>query len=248
MISCVTSYAGELDSGSEGNHLKTFGNVEFIPNNQVNKPVDPDNPNPTNPVMPINPLNPKEEVVGTTGPLSLDYASSFDFGSNRITNADQTYYANSQGFSGNLAGSYRGNYVQVSDNRGTNGGWTLTVKQMGQFRSNDAKKFKELKGAGITLEKAQVDSNTKEAGEPLVSEKINLDVSGATSHVMSAREGEGMGTWVAQFGTSRELLIDGKKISKNQEVSLFVPGATPKEAVRYQTALVWVLTDMPRVN
>ena len=40
------------------------------------------------------------------------------------------------------------NYVQVTDNRGTEAGWSLKVKQEGQFKSTSGK---ELTGAAITF-------------------------------------------------------------------------------------------------
>ena len=36
-----------------------------------------------------------------------------------------------------------------------------------------------------------------------------------------------------------------KKANVTKAVSLSIPGATPKDAVKYQTKLLWALTDVP---
>ena len=137
---------------ADGGTYQSNGSVEFIQNDVVTPPVDPENPNPTDPQKPIDPTNPEGPNPGTNGPLSIDYASSLEFGQNKITNVDEIYYAQAQGFSdGSIREQYRGNYVQVTDNRGTNGGWTLTLKQEGQLSSSSAKLYKELTGAQISI-------------------------------------------------------------------------------------------------
>lgn len=52
---------------------------------------------------------------GTAGPLSIDFASSFQFGNQKITSETMDYYAKLQEFTSSLAGP---NYVQVTDKRG----------------------------------------------------------------------------------------------------------------------------------
>ena len=57
--------------------------VEFTPDASINKPVDPVNPDTEKPVEPFDPTTPdtgNKPNEGTTGPLSIDYASSLDFG------------------------------------------------------------------------------------------------------------------------------------------------------------------------
>src|SRR6476469_76671 len=61
----------------------TNAKIKFVPNEDVTPPVDPEDPGP----------NP-----GTPGPLSIDYASSFEFGEHKITSATETYYAAPQTF------------------------------------------------------------------------------------------------------------------------------------------------------
>lgn len=222
---------------------KSNGAVEFIPNTDPTNPVDPENPDPTNPVEPIDPTNPEGPNPGTPGPLGIDYASSLDFGQNKITNKDELYYAGAQGFSAGIEGEYRGNYVQVSDNRGTSAGWTLSLKQEGQFASETAAKYKELAGAQITFSSAMASSNVIGVTAPSVKD-FSL-VPDESIVVMSAAPGAGDGTWVDLFGKAEMMTIDGKDVQKNKAISLAVPGKTPKEATKYVTELTWTLSDVP---
>lgn len=223
---------------------KSNAGVEFIPNTDITNPVDPENPDPTDPVVPIDPTDPDGPNPGTNGPLSIDYASSLDFGQNKITNSDQTYYAAAQGFSGgSIAGEYRGNYVQVSDNRGTSEGWTLSLKQEGQFTSKTAKKYKVLDGTQLTFASATAESNATGVTAPTVKD-FSL-VPDESIVVMQAANLAGDGTWVDRFGKAEVMKIDGKDVQKNKAISLAVPGKTPKEATKYVTELTWTLSDVP---
>ena len=220
------------------------GIVEFTESNDITKPIDPTDPGEE--VDPIDPTDPEGPNPGTDGPLSIDYASSLHFGVNKITNADQTYFADAQEFNGELAGQSRGNYVQISDHRGTVAGWTLTVAQTGgQFESKTAKQFKILTGSLITFGDAKPDSNAKDAPAPTAVQSFELDSEGASSLVMSAKDGQGAGTWVDYFGESEVMTINGQEVNKNKAVTLDVPGSTPKEATVYKTSLTWTLTDAP---
>ena len=85
----------------EPKEYRSNGLVEFIPNVDPTEPVDPENPDPEKPVKPIDPTDPEGPNPGTQGPLSIDYASSFDFGKNRISNKDQVYFARAQQYQEN---------------------------------------------------------------------------------------------------------------------------------------------------
>jgi len=230
------------------------GAVNFIPNTDPTKPVDPTNPDPNNPVNPVDPTDPNGPNPGTDGPLSIDYASSFDFGVNKISNKNETYYARAQKFKnedGSASDSVRPNYVQVSDNRGNNGGWTLQVKQNGQF-TNENTLNKTLTGSKITLVNPVIKSNAKNVDAPeAASNKMDLDPEGSQAVVLSAKKNAGAGTWVHAWGTDTskvtEKAEDGSDVQAdiNKEVSLFIPGETPKDAVKYSTTLTWSLTDTP---
>ncbi|MFR8960805.1 MAG: WxL domain-containing protein ElrC, partial [Enterococcus faecalis] len=143
--------------------------VEFTPDTSINKPVDPVNPDTEKPVEPFDPTTPdtgNKPNEGTTGPLSIDYASSLDFGKNKISNKDEKYYANPQYFfladgSGPDLTNPKPNYVQISDKRGTNAGWALTVKQETQLTATKETLNKVLDGSEIKLSQNKAVSNSK---------------------------------------------------------------------------------------
>lgn len=124
------------------------------------------------------------------------------------------------------------NFVQVTDNRGTNAGWKLTVKQNDQFTTADAK---ELTGATLTLKNGTLNSAAGSKA-PTAAQNIAL-TPGQAFDVATAQEEEGMGTWTNSFGES---VKDGEK-----SVELSVPGKTKKEQAQYTTSLTWELKDAP---
>lgn len=220
---------------------QTNGVVKFIPNTDPSGPVDPTDPDPGKPVTPVPDPGP-----GTGGPLGIDYVSSLDFGVNEIANKNITYYANAQELRAGEGSKYVPNYVQISDNRGSNAGWTLTVKQEGQFSNDVATTLnKVLEGAVIEFKNPTVTGKTQ-VTPPTAAEVITLDPKGAESLVMSAKPTAGAGLWVNLWGTVEEMTDgEGKKIQKNKAISLTIPGQTPKDAVQYSTKLTWKLSDVP---
>ncbi|MDN8763564.1 WxL domain-containing protein, partial [Staphylococcus aureus] len=81
--------------------------------------------------------------------LSIDYGSKFKFGTQKISTADQTYYAAPDEMKD---GSKKPTYVQVTDKRGTLAGWKLTLSQPEQFKTATGE---ELVGAQLTFTKAE---------------------------------------------------------------------------------------------
>jgi len=223
----TTAHAGE-----KGADYTSNGVINYAPSEDQTNPVDP--------LKPENPVTPKDPTTddgkpepGTTGPLSIDFASSLLFGEQKITSTTQTYQAQAQGYTDKEGNEQEGpNYVQVSDNRGTETGWTLKVKQNGQFKTTNDK---ELTGATITLANGNV--VTKSASEkPTGPDTIVLTPDSETG-VMSAMAGQGAGTYLMDWGTSAD--------TAKESVSLEVPGATTKYADSYKTTFTWTLTDVP---
>lgn len=214
------------------------GVVIFEPNTDPTDPVDPTDP--TNPVEPIDPTDSDSSNPGTNGPLSIDFASSLDFGTQKITSKDEIYHAVPQKYvtsetdaEGNLVTKKGPNYVQVTDNRGTEAGWILQVNQNGQFKSETGK---ELTGAVITLNNGTV-VTASESGKPAGEDTIALNAEGALSKVMTAAAGNGAGTYLLTWGTD--------EVSGAESITLDVPGATTKYAEKYSTTLTWTLSDTP---
>ncbi|WP_165005762.1 WxL domain-containing protein [Enterococcus sp. ZJ1668] len=202
----------------------TNGHVAFEADDSPTPPVDPTDP--TTPVDPDPTPNP-----GTSGPLSLDFASSFDFGTQKITTTDKTYYAKLQSFTNSDDDV---NYVQDTDKRGTMQGWKLSVMQDDSFKTAEDE---VLEGAQITLTKGEVASETDAAYAPTAKANVTLVPGQDSGTVVNAEAGKGMGTWIYRFGNDAASGADA--------VKLVVPGKTVKLAKAYTTTITWTLSDTP---
>lgn len=218
------------------NSVTTTGDVSFIEDTEPTVPVDP-----TDPDVPVDPVDP---IAPTPGPLSIDYASSFHFGPQKISAKDETYYAAFDKVNDSEGGTIdKPNWVQVSDKRGTNAGWSLQVQQGAQLTTGQGESAKELKGAEIKIFNTSAKTTTdNKAPAPKASTNVKLvpgtegDL-GAAQDVMTAQEDEGMGTWLDVFGTD---------VNGDQSVSLTVPGTSEKvKDGQYTTELTWLLNDTP---
>jgi hypothetical protein len=218
----------------------TDGQVSFFEGSDITTPVVmPNNPDPNLPVIPQNPDG-TEPTPGTAGPLSIDFASSFDFGVNPISNKDQTYFAKSQSYFDSKTKT--SNYIQVTDNRGTLAGWSLSVTESGQLQNESSKEYPTLDGATISLTHPIL-SSLSNAPSPVTQPVIDL-VPNTKAIVATASNGTGAGTWVTSWGEQGDLRIQDMK-SINPSVKLFVPGTTGKEAGTYKTTLIWSLSSLP---
>ncbi|MDK1725975.1 WxL domain-containing protein [Dellaglioa algida] len=197
-------------------------------------PTDPTDP--TNPITPVDPVDP-----GTKGPLSIDYISNLDFGlDHKISGTTETYYAKPVAAKGKDGKDVQlANFLQVTDNRGTNAGWKLSVTQDKQFNNGTA----DLDGAALKMS-GQVFNSTNMDGTTTPT-ALNAGVVsptvGSAVDVVSAAKGQGMGTWTDSFGT----YTDGSdKDTSMKAVSLEVPGKSAKAVkTTYASTLTWTLTD-----
>lgn len=234
LISAVI-LGGSIVSAAPGDitqNYKSDSTVKFSPSEDITKPVDPTDPGKE--IEPVDPTDPDKEIEpGTAGPLSLDYASALYFGENKISSKDEVYSAVAQKLKD---GSDRPNYVQVTDNRGIEAGWSLQVKQDGQFMSSESNR--ELVGAMISFSNGQLDTISTSATPSFTKPSFDLTVAGTgvAENIVSAKDGEGAGTFVYRFGTDA---------TKADSISLSVPGTTTKLAETYATTLTWTLTDVP---
>lgn len=239
----------------DGGNYNTEAGVTFSQNNTPSNPVDPDDPNPNDPQHPVDPDG-EDPKKGTDGPLSIDYVSSFDFGNQKISSANQTYYAKAQAYSGDKKDSAL--YAQVTDSRGTGAGWTLNVTQPTQLTakttdSDGGDTTSVLKGAEISIN--DLSANTQadsEAAAAKAGSNITLAPGNTTNAtVMSAAKEAGQGVWVARMGSTSALstdtnTTDGSERTIDKSVSLYVPGTSNKIAkAQYTADLVWQLNDTP---
>lgn len=196
-------------------------------------PVDP-----MNPEIEVDPEN-KPELPDNQGTLSIDFISSFTFGSQAISAQTKRYYAQPQRLL-NLDGTLndteeRPNYIQVSDRRPENErkGWTLAVTQNNQFMDRQGN---QLRGAHLVLNNQQF-ASVQENGEPTLQNQDGaVLIPEQKMPLVTARNGQGAGTWIYRFG-------DGE--SAGESVALEVPPTADPRATTYQTTLTWELSAVP---
>ncbi|MEF7556566.1 WxL domain-containing protein [Bacillus thuringiensis] len=236
----VVSFSTVLAAGApafaeEAATMKSITDVSFTESKEVTKPVNPLDP--TTEVETKDPNDPNDpHEPGTKGPLSIDYVSNFHFGEQVMSGNDQVYTAKLDTVKavGASESTEVPNYVQVTDNRGTNKGWKLTVKQNGQFKAGES----ELTGAALNLSNPVANSTISKEHAPEV-KPVALNPNGDTQDVAIANTGKGMGTWVTTYGK------DAKE--GTESITLAVPGSTSKvKDAKYQTSLTWTLEDTPQ--
>lgn len=212
------------------------GSVTFEEDSSQTKPVDPLNPD-----QPVTPTDPEGNEVdpdkGTPGPLSLDFASDFLFGTQKITTTNENYYAALQSYKkqGSTELTSGPNYIQVTDKRGTQMGWVLSVTQMAQFQTAENE---PLEGASLSFANAMAVSAVDQTYAPTINEGETETalIPGTATTIMTAAQKQGMGTWLYRLGD--------EKTGANS-VKLSIPGKSVKLAKEYTTTLTWTLASTP---
>ena len=218
------------DDATDGAKMHSKVTITYVRDESPTNPVDPTDPNTDNPVTPTDP---DDHEKPTNGPLSIDYVSKLYFGEQKTTGSEMTYFADLDHMKDSTGKDIdRPNFVQVTDKRGSNAGWNLTVTQDSQFKNGD----NELTGATLKLANATLSTANDGTAPSAAPSTVELTV-GTAVPVMSAKASEGTGTWIDRFGKDEE---EGKT-----SVSLTVPGDTKKVQGEYATSLTWTLTDTP---
>ena len=200
----------------------------------------------TEKVDPVDPLNPEIEVDPENSPelpekqglLSIDFVSSFNFGTQAISIHDKTYYAQAQRLLDEDGvvneNEERSNYVQISDRRpeSERNGWELAVTQKEQFKGEENQ---VLNGASISLSNQQVVSAQGGTAPGLQSVPCEL-IPGNRRTLLKAQGNEGVGTWIYRFGDAE---------TAKESVALNVPKGANPEAISYSTTLTWELSAVP---
>lgn len=224
------SFGSTVFAGEDGAEKSSNADISFVPSTDPTDPVDP-----TDPEVPIEPIDPDPIDPGTAGPLSIDFASHLHFGEQEISTKTKTYYANLQEFKlpDDDVTIYEGpNFVQVTDNRGEESGWSLTVNQTEQFKTSSNK---ELTGAEIVFKNEKI-GTISTSGMPSAETGVSL-TPGTDTPLMSAKAGEGAGTYLLHWGEDAE--------KAKESIELIVPGKTTKYKDTYKTTLNWVLSNTP---
>lgn len=242
----TTAFADEV------REVNTTGQIEFTPSSTeelevINPETDPDSPD-----VDINP-----EVPGTTGPLSIVKAATMNFGSQVISNQDQTYnmIAERQQLAGTEGDENKVPYVsfaQVQDTRGTNAGWDLQVS-LTDFRSETRNNV--LTGAQIELSNPRIEySGSNAENTPTAhANSLVLMPNASAVPVMTAAQGKGAGASSVVWGNQADLTAQFNAedfdpetdVVENNAIKLSIPGSTAKDATTYQSTLSWELTTTP---
>ena len=230
-IAPVTANAAETTNGGSG---VTNSTVHFTKPDDNTNPVDPDNPG----------TNTDGGNGGATvsGPLTFLYVSnSIDFGSEATPLKSQTSGTTQSISNGskNADGSTNSVTVtnsgfdtnktllsEVSDTRGTNGGWTVQVNSSALTDS----KVGALKGATLDLDGSQ--ATVKNSANDTTIAKTDtsaLPTDGTPGTIYSAQAGHGAGVTTMQLDPAN--------------VTLTVP--TNVATGTYTGQLNWTLSDTP---
>lgn len=227
---------------------------------------DPVNPDPVDP-DPVIP-DPTDPPVGTDG-LWILAVSDWDFGTHNVSSlssgalnvhaADDTIstYVDANGngqqdLPGEVSVTKKVTpYAQISDVRGTNTGWTLSVT--GSAFIDSSTPAKTIPGAELTIPKSTVSSATSTAQAPTGYDSVTISMTGgAAVPVMAAKDmqtatptnfndDQGMGTWTDSFGSQAVSATDTSKPKLSIPKNVVVADGT------YQSTLTWTLSDTPAV-
>lgn len=227
----LTFKVSAADSGVSGGLSKTVSVI--IGNLGPTPPVDPDNPKEgTTP-----PNGAENSGTNATGALRMDYApSKIDFGTVTYNPGTTVYNAkNNQNTSGeNLSKQW----IQISDDRNDENGWSVKVLQETAFKDNANN---ELKGATLTIPNGElrnslVDGVIATSGTDAKMASSSVEISAGVS-----------GTMFSAKNLEQNSL--GKSITTYQwdptKVTLKVPKGTAKPDASYSTTINWSLVSAP---
>ncbi|GHU38152.1 cell surface protein [Bacilli bacterium] len=220
----------------------------------------------TGPVDPLNPTKPDEKIdpvdpliPGSPGNITVDYGSTFQFGTQTISTQEKTYYAHPD-LGKDLTNTVVAIplYSQVTDQSGDLAGWTLTLTQKEDLHlatGTAGDLGYALKGAQIKFTGGQiVGGNGLTTGAPTDVVASGTLVPGEATKLVSAATNEGAGTWLYNFGALADYdaasvdlanTADKSKVATQSPISLTVPAGLTQKAAAYTTELHWSLQAVP---
>lgn len=219
LISPGTTYAVGTDESN--------ATVNFTAPDDIVGPVDPTDPSQPNTDDPEG----NGYITGQIGPLSLDYVSHIDFGSQEISTTEQVYESTTLE-----------PYIQVTDVSGTGDGWQVTA-QASEFIGDD--NTVSLPGSSIQFNNGDT-ASTSDSENPVIEEAINLVTGGDAADVVTAASratgepvntAQGLGTWVTRW-------LAGGEATSNGNVTLTVPGSSAS-AGDHTAEISWTLANGP---
>ncbi|WP_375179750.1 WxL domain-containing protein [Enterococcus rotai] len=193
--------------------------------------------------------------VGTKGPLRVDFAPNFNFSEVTMSGNAKDYHPlypkvsvlDATGkVTDPLIEKRVPHYVQVTDNRGTNEGWELTVSATA-FRGTKNQEA-DLK-ATLTLGYAELASAVKPIEgndfKPTLFSKATV-LSDTPEKIMEAKADKGMGSWSAVFSKDKETDFGFGALDINPNITLSVPADSKKDPnEEYKSTITWTLSTTP---
>lgn len=193
---------------------------------------------------------------GSTGPLTIAYAPTLNFGKQVISNQDREYsmvaemqaLANPDEEDDSPTEVPYVSFAQVQDTRGTNTGWDLKVS-LSQFTADTQNDT--LTGAQITFLDPQIEypGNTPTNAPEAHSNRLELKPGTGSVTLMEAAATKGAGTssvvWGDQADLNDQFEDEEVDVVKNEAIVLSIPGSTAKDAATYTSTLTWELTATP---
>lgn len=193
------------------------------------------------------------------GSLVIDYVSNYHFATEKISGNNTRYFAKStviydtkQDQTNKTNGVTVPNFIQVTDDRGTNAGWTLKVQQTKAFTVNgqtvpagDTTGL-ELKGTELTIKNLNAFKRNSNGG--------TLPSRFATGNQVVLSQGTPAQLFAsaqADQGTGSMAILAGnvvKEDTADKSIELAVPGHIKKQKdVPYQAELTWILETEPSI-
>ena len=258
-VSQPVSAAGNIVSTADNKADIQFRQKDTTDENN-NDIIEPENPGRDETIY-LPSTSTEDKRPTNRGPLVIDYISDYHFNIEKMSGNNAVYYAKPAVVYGSQADVADPNdlknpitvpnYVQVTDDRGTNAGWSLKVQQTADFtvngqpvadgvddgsalrkttlKINNINAFKRNNNAGV------LPSGVKEGSS------IELSKTGPEAPIMIAKEGEGTGSIAVLAGN-----VKTANPTADKSIELFVPGEIKKQRnVTYQATLTWNLEDAP---
>ena len=240
----------------ENPEAATTGKVKFkVDDSQEPEVVDPTDPEGKNEVDP--------EGEGSTGDgnksFNINWISHFKFGEVSISGKTMKIYAEptklnfkapAEGVPAPVSKENLPNFLQVTDNRGTNTGWNVKATAT-EFIGNDTEQSK-LTGAELLLTNPQLFATAAnlELSPVMHDTSLNLlETPGSANLLLNAAANKGQGTWSMAWSPNKkgnDYEFKYNDTGADKGVQLVVPPtAMPKDKVAYTSTVTWVLSDTP---
>lgn len=224
---CFVLIAGITEaSAAAEDTASTAVTVQLLPGSGEQLLLDPDNPGVSRAIAP------GEVATQMAGPLTLNLVPAFAFGEGTNPLEILPYPT------WHRCDLPQQPVAQVSDLRGTGGGWTLKV-QASAFTGTSGQP--SIPGAKLRFSNGSAKSSNEAlmlAGTMPTLYEVSADCADNASPVVLARaaSGAGMGGWVLRWYQNESGVIAG--------VELLTP-AVPIETGEYHSTLTWYLEDAP---